>query len=267
MEFEGLKSGKTAKFFFSFEKMDVRNLGTYPVELKVQSGDKFSGIQAVLSPMFAQYLPEIKPDGNFSEWEKIEWVNLDTSEDNLVYNKSEKTDGNFKVKFACAWNEEGFALAVEKEDKDFLPPDKTEYNMWMNDSIQVYFDQRKDAEPGLATYGDDDSVYQIGLLRGTPVAYLEQGPEGRYLGPANTVKGVDKDVKVNIRRHDGKTLYEIFFPWKTLKSVKPSTGVTFGFSLFVHDLDPGEDNKRGVSLDKTTPFRHPYVWKDLTLTR
>lgn len=252
-KFKGLASGEKRRVFFEFNKMPINSLAKYPVSATASSGNYFSGKKQVISPIFAyhcqnKHIPE-------------QSINI-SAKSNLVYAK-ETADKNLKANIKCNWDLKGFYLKLKINDNDFRPPQATESNMYLADSIQVYFDQLKNAHTGYSVYNNDDVVYQIGLLKGIPTAYLEQGPEGRYLGSANTVKGIDKDVKVKISHKNNITQYDIFFPWHTLRFVKPEAGEVFGFSVLVHDRD--KNNITGISFDKTTPYKNPFVWKDMIL--
>lgn len=264
LAFKGLQSGEKRRLVFAMEKMPLENLGKYPVSVSVSSGSSFAGKTQVVSPMFANHAPILKASDGFADWKISEWINIDADKD-LVYDTDGKFDKQLKAKFATAWNKKGFALKVKVADSKFNPPSETAGNMYIADSIQVYFDQLKDARPGYGVYNNNDVVYQIGLLNGLPTAYLEQGPEGRYLGSSNTLKGVDKDVDVNISYENGEITYDIFFPSHTLRFVKLKPGEVMGFSLFVHDKDGKE--KCGISLSRKSPFKKPYVWKDLILRK
>jgi hypothetical protein len=265
-KFPAIPGGGTHAVEIQMEKMPVKNMGSYPVSVMVESGELFTGKEQTLSPLFATYMPEIKCDGDFGIWKNADWTEI-TPPENLVYGDNQKAcDRDLKSRFATAWNNEGFGFALIVSDKDFNPPSTVKgVIMYQFDSIQLYFDQLSNSQPNQKNYDNDDVVYQVGLLNGSPTAYLEQGPEGRYLGPSNTVQGIDRDVKVKVQYQDGKIYYEAFFPWNTLKFVKPLAGETMGFSLMIHDKD-GED-MCGLSLDKRSPYKNPSVWKNLILRK
>jgi len=262
--FPAIPAGEKRVVELEMEQMPIKNMGAYPVSVLAASGELFTGREQVLSPIFSGYLPDFKCDGDFGKWKNAEWTEI-SAPANLVYGGDKgKYDPELKAKIATAWNKEGFAAALIVDDKDFVPPPAAEgIVMYQFDSFQIYFDQLSDARPNQKFYNNDDVVYQVGLLNGDPVAYLEQGPEGRYLGQANTVQGIDRDVKVNIKSRDNKTYYEVFFPWHTLKYMKPRAGETTGFSIMIHDKDG--KGTCGISLDKDSPYRNPSVWKNLIL--
>jgi hypothetical protein len=264
LHFQNLKSGEKRRLIFDMKKMPIESQGKYPVSVSVVSGDYFTGKEQVLSPIFADYMPDIDGDTASDQWKMSNWSSIDSSR-NLVYAQDDRKDKDLRAEFACGWNEKGFLLQVKVDDKDYFPPSESESIMYQADSIQVYFDQLKDALPQMPVYNDNDVVYQIGSLNGVSSAYLEEGPEGRYLGPGNTLQGIDKDLKVNIMHEDGILSYRIFFPWHTLRYVKPLPGEVFGFSLFVHDKD--KESKCGISFEKKSPYRKPFVWKDLILKK
>ena len=260
--FENLAGGQQTEQIFNLEQMPMQNLGRYPVAVSVKAGDCYTGKELTLSPMFADYMPDFKVDGDFNKWKNAKWIDIN-SQNCLVSREGSGNDTS--AKFAVGWNAGGIALAVIVNDKDFMPPASSPGRMYQQDSIQVYFDQLKDPS-GISHYNNNDVVYQIGLLNGSPTAYLEQGPEGRYLGPSNMLQGVDRDVKTDIKYKDNKIFYEVFFPAATtLRFIKFESGYCLGFSLFIHDKSP--DGYTEIALDRNCPFTNPSVWKDLILIK
>ena len=261
-DFENLAGGQQTEQIFTLEQMPVQNLSKYPMAVSVKAGDYYTGKDLTLSPMFADYMSDFKVDGDLDKWKNAKWIDINAKR-NLV---SSEGDGNdTSARFAIGWNAGGIALAVIVNDKDFMPPSSSPGVMYQRDSIQVYFDQFKDPS-GTKTYNNNDVVYQIGLLNNVATAYLEQGPEGRYLGPSNMLQGVDREVKAEIRYIDGRIFYEVFFPYPTtLRFIKPESGYCLGFSLFIHDKS--RNGYTEISLDKNSPFKNPSVWKDLVLIK
>jgi hypothetical protein len=243
-------------------KMNIEQLKSYDVGVSVVSGDLFSATNQAMAPLFADYDREAGKSKTSSQ--RGDWMSINAN-DKLVYHSGENWSADLKATFACAWNEKGFAITVKVADDEYLPPNEQEYQMFKFDSIQLYFDQLDNARPNSPHYDNDDVVYQIGCLNGVPTAYLEHGQEGRYLGAENKLCGIDRDVKVKVEHANGEISYDIFFPWKTLPRVNPAAGGVFGFSLLVHDRDG--NGVCGISLDTTTPFKHPFVWKPLLLRK
>lgn len=244
-----------------FDAMPVNDMGSYPVGVSAVSGDAFACRDLTLSPIFSAKRPSLKIDGDYGKWEGANWIELSTP-GNLVYAKGDAPP-SFKAKIASMWDGKGLALAILTDDMDFMPPTASETLMYEFDSLQVYFGPPPNSRGERKSYAREDVVYSIGLLNGVPTAYLEQGPEGRYLGPANTVQGVDADIKLSIKHDGGRTFYEMLLPWETLKFAKPGKGESLGFSIFVHNKDKGGIS--GISLDKASPYKKPGVWKTLIM--
>ena len=176
------------------------------------------------------------------------------------------------ARFRVWWNPEGLGLTVQVRDNRFVFPDNAPA-AWQNDSVQVYFDMKRDATPTSGKEGKnegDDCDYIISLLNGRKaVAYLNNGSDARFIGGSNQTRGIDSALKLSWERPDEHTLiYHIFFPAATLPYISFREGTSFGFSLLVND-DDGKGRKDGLTLAPkgTEPFRNPHLYKDLVLIR
>lgn len=198
----------------------------------------------------------------YSQTLTVEPANLhELGEANLSENHSPLLkwagDSDLSAKFGAVWNEKGLMLHFDVTDDVFDPPRHLR-EIWSRDSIQLYFDMP----------GNKSAYYDIGLLNGTPTAYLGMAVGDRYIGEQNAATGVDSAVTSRISRRGTVTTYEIFFGKEALYAVKFVPGSGFKFNLLVNDND-GKGRKTGLSLAPPgkEPFQHPEYSKDMILIR
>jgi hypothetical protein len=119
--------------------------------------------------------------------------------------------------------------------------------MWKQDSIQIALDL--DAElPWQANAGGCNGharVFEYGVALGEPGPmtwrWLSYHPE---LPPDTEAK----QLQMKVIREGDKTLYEVMFPWTTLRATAmPVPGSKIGFALAVNDADPGA-GRHGLRL-------------------
>ncbi len=134
----------------------------------------------------------------------------------------------------------GFHLLVDVLD-DIHSQSQPPGGMWKEDSIQIAFDLDADKEwqpNNIATglfNGHRVFEYGVGLPSkgGQPMVW-------RYRADAPDFKAAcpEPKVRAEVRRKDGRTIYDIFLPWETLAMPKaPQPGSSIGFALLVNDLD------------------------------
>jgi|GEM_PF-2081355 len=159
---------------------------------------------------------------------------------------------NFAANYSVGWNQNGLALTIRVEDRDFLPP-PTDKIFWENDSIVVYFGRKSNAREGVKEYSQGDIAYRIAQVQGKAVVLA-----GEALGKTD-------QVKAKITRKNGWTEYALFFPSAVLSELKMRAGSYCGFSLEAINRDISE--RRVVFTPHPEhPNLNPYVWSDLILT-
>ncbi len=266
-DFSRLEPGQTGRVDFDIEAPSIKPLVDYPVEATVESEGKIVKTTTKIAPVFARRMADVKPDAHLDEWKDTEWMEL--GEDNLSadFNPELPHTGpqDLSARFACAWGDDFFALAVKVEDDVLTPPDSP-LHAYAADSLQIYFDPQNDATATTTGYQPDDIVYSVSKVGDTPSAYLEKGSEQRYIGEANRSTGLDAEVKVAVRREGATTIYEVVFPSKVLPGAQFAPGKSFGFSLLINDND-GKGRKMGLTLSPkgTEPFNAPALFKKLIL--
>jgi hypothetical protein len=136
--------------------------------------------------------------------------------------------------------------------------------MWKQDSIQIALDL--DAElPWRANAGGCNGhvrVFEYGFALGEP------GPmTWRWLSyhPELPPDTAERQLQMKVLRESDKTLYEIVFPWTTLRmTAAPAPGSKIGVALAVNDADPGA-GRHGLRLlngivDKKDPAAYGLLW-------
>jgi len=127
----------------------------------------------------------------------------------------------------------------EKHAQSLLPA-----NMWMEDSVQISFDM--DAEQAWVEnqggFNGHKRVYEYGVALG-----VEKPMTWRWLsGDSRLAPDVAEDrVQAQVVRSDGRTEYDILFPWTVLGlSEAPKSGTYAGVAMVVNDAErPGGARK------------------------
>lgn len=220
-----LKPQENKAFDFPFEKVNFKPLSD---TLTVKGASKEGLITLQLNPIPCFYTEKpIVVDGNLEEWAKR--IPVDLGENNRVgVEKSVwKGKGDLSARVYTLWDENYLYAGVEVEDDIFAYP-HTGKDLWANDALQIAFDPRNDAQ-GKDYYGQDDYEYGFSLTTNGPAVF-------RWLGGGGE-PGAAQAVKFAVKRENGKTVYEIAWPWSALKPFNPASRRDMGFNLTVMDND------------------------------
>ena len=241
-------------------------MGEYKATLLATAQEKFTRQEVQFAPLIATKTEKPTIGGPMTQWKC--WIDL--GEDNL---SRKNTAGlvhtgpqDLSAHLALGWDHEGLTMALIVTDDIACFPHAGKLGDFTFDSLQIYFDQKNNAEaPGSQSDGDDVSYY-IALSDGKPIAYLEKGIEGRYLGAANQSTGIDPDVQTWISRQGNQTLYQIRFPAKCLPMASFAPGGNMGFSILINDND-GKGRKEGLTLAPKgeDPWNKPFYFRTLIL--
>ncbi|MEK6795918.1 MAG: sugar-binding protein [Spirochaetota bacterium] len=219
------------------------------------------------APSFAIPMAQapITIDGDVSDWSDAAWFTLDENALSADFNPRLPHSGpeDLTAKAAFRWASNGFFMAVRVRDQKVVNRITTELAMYNSDSVQVYFDLRGDAAPGLKDYNANDVTYTIGVEKsGRAVATLDHGTGTRFVGENNAPTGVDGDVSVAYVSTASGYVVEAFFPAYTLPLLDLKKGSVMGLSLLVNDND-GDGRKQGVTLGPkgTEPYGYPWLWR------
>lgn len=262
----GLESGKTKQLTFPVGIKEIAWDQSFKIQYRLIVGDSIVTKTAKLPSLFVGKSTK-SIDGKLDEWKNDTTFSL--GEDHLTMdlsNGKQKHNGSkdLSANVSMSWDEDNLYCAVKVTDDQFVHGKAgTPLHQW--DSVQVYFDMKND---GGKTYDDNDAEYTIGFNEsGNPVAYLNRGPTGRYVGGDNQTTGIDTEVKVGFKKTDDGYILELAFPRSTLPFIDLKEGSVFGFSLMVNDND-GQDLKYGVTMAAkgTSPTHKPDSWTAIKLT-
>lgn len=256
-----LKAGETANLRFRLKHADPVPMRTYRFKAAI-SGPEYREETSELSVLLVQKAadfngaPEYRIVNPAKHWHLTE---------------KPGGPGDLSAAFSCIWNETGFGVRITVQDDVFCFPDNIPGG-WQFDSVQLYFDMKRDATAEADRFGrnrSDDVNYLIGWLNGkTPYAFLDKSSASRFIGASNQTRGIDGAVKTDIRRiADNRICYTVFFPAETLPDIRFEPGTLFGFSILVNDND-GKGRKGGLTLAPPgeEPFNKPHRYMDVVLT-
>jgi len=245
-------------------QVSIKLMSEYSLTAITSGQDKFTRKELRLSPLFAARTDHPTIGGELTQWKN--WIPL--GEDCLSTDFSPALPhtgaADLSARLALGWDKDGLTLAVDvTDDVAVFPTTLGDFNA---DSLQVYIDQKNNAEGPTALPDGDDVSYHISLTNGKPMAIVEKGIDGRYLGAANRTTGLDPDVITSIARQQHHTVYQIRFPSKCLPRVTWEAGTTLGFSILINDND-GKGRKVGLTLAPKgeEPFNKPYYYRTLML--
>jgi len=259
--FEKLAEGQTFKCVFNFDCPRFQHASAFDikVELALDGEKSYTKVFTIAPYLATKTAAPAVIDGDLADWGKdVYWYKLDDK--NILAGKSDpRTKSGFapyKAEFAWRWNQEGLVLAVKVEDKDFMPPAQATA-MYLADCLQVYFDQRNNKSPA---YDNNDLIYQVGSVGGKPTAWREQAS----LGQKNEIA---EKVQVAVKRVDGATRYEVFFPADEFAFVKIADGANLGFSIMINNLDQAGSGTvhSSMTINSVSPWPNPSSWRDLIL--
>jgi hypothetical protein len=242
----------------------LADMGEYKVALLAAAQDKFTRQEVRFAPLIAAKTEKPNIGGPMTQW--TSWIELGENNLSKKNNAALAHTGpqDLSARLALGWDHEGFTMALIVTDDVAAFPHAGKLGDFTFDSLQIYFDQKNNAEaPGSQCDGDDVS-YHVSLTDGKPIAYLEKGQEGRYLGAGNQSTGIDPDVQTSITRQGNQTLYQIRFPAKCLPLVSFTPGGNMGFSILINDND-GSGRKEGLTLAPKgeDPWNKPYFYRML----
>lgn len=228
-QYKSLNPGEEKRLKFFFKEITFNPL-TDSITIKATSEEEVLITNFKPLPCFYTENPPII-DGKLNDWTNIMPAELGKSQ--LTDNRKPlvwKGKDDLSAKVYTLWDKDYFYLGVEVNDDIFSNP-FTGKMIWANDALQVAFDTLNDAQ-GEDLYDLNDYEFNISLTR--------NGPEVNRLARKELKLIKVKDVKVAIKREEGKIYYEIAFPWSSLKPFHPDLRRDIGFNLTVMDNDGDE---------------------------
>lgn len=172
---------------------------------------------------------------------------------------SRKNLPSYTYRLGYAWNETGLFLAVDVEDRDFLPP-KTGEASFKRDSVQLFLDTRNTAEFSDAQY--DGGVFEVVLSQREGKAEIHHSAVPEHGVPAER-----SGTGLAVKHEKGRTLYECFIPARELPGVEFRNGSVIGACLMVNNiLKAGSEGAEVlVTSPDIFPWQRPGTWEDLLL--
>jgi len=245
-----LAAGETREYPFAIESASDRAANSYPVEITVEgsAGRTVSKQQVVCAS--APYLkPQI--DGDLKEWKDSIPITFTTR--------------GKKTVVMTYWNKRRFCLAVEVEEDKLVGYEDRSAGSGM-DAIQFAL-AKANAKTGAevtensarfeflvaATGADRSSGKCFSLLK--PGSALGLCKEQRALEALLT-----DGAEVAVARSGGVTRYELSIPFKPMRSLRPTPGREFCFSLLVHDPDGTGVRDLGDVMNMWESERPPLAW-------
>ncbi len=263
VSFAPLAGGASVTVAFDGQ-VPIKQMSEYSLTAIVYSQDKFTRKELRLSPLFAARTNHPSIGGELNQWK--DWTTLGDDCLSTDFSPALPHTGaaDLSARLALGWDKDGLTMAVAvTDDVAVFPVAQGDFSA---DSLQVYFDQKNNAEGPAALTDGDDVNYHISLTNGKPMAIVQKGIDGRYLGAANRTTGLDPDVTTSVVRQKNQTIYQIRFPAKCLPQVTWEPGTTLGFSILINDND-GKGRKVGLTLAPKgeEPFNKPYYYRTLIL--
>ena len=258
-----LTPGQMKRFPFAIEKAVDVEANRYTVQITVANEARtFTRSQTVVAASAPYYKPVI--DGDIAEWKDSMPIEFVT--------------GGKKTVVRTYWNRRSFCLCVEVQEDTLTG--RTDGKKPF-DAVQFAIATRKvttsdspDAQAGryeflVADSADGARCFQL-LAPGDTLA---QAAKPRALGAAVAA------AEVAVKRVGDVTRYEVAIPFKSIKTMRPTTGREFHFSVLVHDagvslrdlgsvMNLPESARKplawsrwpGASFGKTPPFESMIEW-------
>lgn len=213
---------------FEIEVENVSLFETYDILARIKYKNDVIDENVILKPadILCEYVEQpIRIDGNIEEWNNIPAYSVN----DLV--GARKGSSDLDAKIYTAWDAQYFYMAVEVNDDIFkFPPPDT--NIWKGDSIQIAFDSSND--PNKIIFDKNNYEYGLGLTeKDVPIVY-------RWLGG---IPGAVNDIKLAVKRTNGKIYYEAAFPAASLGLANIQPVRVIGFNLTVNDNDSDKLDK------------------------
>ena len=172
----------------------------------------------------AEYNDAVTVDGDLSEWESAEFVELSCAEDYISLGSGCTGEDDLSARFAFQWHEGALYLAVEVTDENARNENDAEL-LWAGDSVQAAFDMGENGGEGY----DDTDDYEYGwALTSTGEASQRWHAPAAADPPGETF---------SVSRSGVTTIYEVRLDPGDLGQSAWVQGLSFAFSLVCNDDD------------------------------
>lgn len=260
-------SGKI-KLEIPLKNVQVDRLGQFQATLKV--GDQSAAFVADLSATPIPPAPQVKVDGDLSEWSKLSPLTLDGPEWLLPTRDAARRGEwagpqDLSARVNLAWDEKYLYLAARVRDDVHLQT-QSDDKIWMNDCLQLALDTLNDALPqDLTAPGYDANDYNLA------VALTPNGPQAyTFVERGSSANAGPRTFPLAIKRQGDETCYELAVPWELLRPAQPTAGKTLAFSFALFDVDKPEDKQASYWLGLTPGIANgqdPSAYRTFILTK
>jgi len=194
-----------------------------------------ASIQPARPEYHAQKSTDIAVDGDLSDWEGRQFVQLGENTPRRVTYKTHPYGGNadLSARLAFAWDEECLYIAAQVRDDIHVNPAKSG-DIWKGDAIQISI-----RENGPAMNASDvGKLYEFALGSDDNGAFVYTWANLTHLlNLTKAAQTVDADT----------ITMEFSVPWKVIGMQPPKQGNKYGLSFVVPDMDNTEENVSKLS--------------------
>lgn len=208
-----------------FSTLNIKAEITY--ELEKTPNVSFSSVLNYV-PFSKHTIPKtskIKLDGNLKEWKNANWISVERM-DGTPFDFNGPTDCS--IKFAKAYDDDYFYVAVNLIDNDFYVKEEGSY--WNQDGIILGLDART----------TNLSAFNKGEGRGRDwIAYLRTFKKEN---PVYNQNRLPTEVKTEVKPNDTGATMEIAFPMEYIEKMGGTDWSSLRFGLGYYDYDTGDEN-------------------------
>ncbi len=193
------------------------------VRIQFSAGDFSTNITLSASGILAcRYIASAVADGDLSETADLAELRIDTRESVLPKANTWRDAADLSARAFFGWNENGLYFAATVIDDVHSAADDKMGDFWKSDSIQIAIDSEGDSARGY-----DANDREIGLVLGASGAHAYL-----YRGAMSELK-----CDVHTARKDGRTVYEVFMPWKEMGLSAPKANTVMPMNFIVNEND------------------------------
>ncbi len=232
--FNMLAPQESVTVHINLDPMTKKRVRTAKFDVELTSGYKVS-IEEELNFTMAQYTnkkPTIDGTVDIGEWSGA-WMTSDQKGDASANYGNNWTPENCSVNSNMMWDEENLYFAAIVTDDVFFQDNTDIAKLWSGDSIQIAFNDQIDSGDYffIGSTVAEMSEFGIALIAGKPVVW-------RYVALYDKEIGVVENCEVQVKRHEGKTIYEAVIPWDEVYHDDYVPGnKQMRFSMLVNDHD------------------------------
>ena len=161
----------------------------------------------------------------------------------------------YEYEIGSLWNEKGISIAVSVEDTDYFRP-SPKLRSINADSLQVFLDF------------ENRSDFNVNEYRGHELEFILSEGNGKAGVEICTrpVHWSGEGMRYAMIHKNGRTMYEVFLPARSLPGIVLKPGNTLGMCVMVNNRVIAKDSlQRMVTSPRVFPYKRPGTWPDLIL--